>query len=197
MDLWDVKLEARLGGDRAHWAGAGRGELRTWEKMSEKVKEIERWGERKSDRTCQWVYLGSVGGGRFCLRRSSVAAAHVGSCTSSASCFKRLAEGDDTGGAVGLLAGVYFVTVDVEGDGSKPANRDKGTLRSIWMLQCYVTHLAGLLFLCCLEKPVAPLAAYRKQYVSSNPYIRRSIQHFPQSLLYIVFLSVRHDLFGC
>lgn len=60
-----------------------------------------------------------------------MAAAHVGSCTSSASCFNRLAEEEDTGGAVGLLAGVFFVTADVEGDGSKPENRDKGMLRSI------------------------------------------------------------------
>lgn len=54
-----------------------------------------------------------------------MAAAHVGSCTSSASCFNRLAEEEDTGGAVGLLAGVFFVNADVEGDGSKPENRDK------------------------------------------------------------------------
>ncbi len=66
-----------------------------------------------------------------------MAAAHVGSCSSSISCFSRLEEKEEEeegggGGAAGLLAGVFFVTgaVEVEGDGSKPANREKRKLRS-------------------------------------------------------------------
>lgn len=76
------------------------------------------------------MYLESAGRGRFCLRRRIVAAAHVGSCSSSVSRFRRLKEEEEDnreGGAAGLLAGGFFVTgaVEVEGDGSKPVNKDE------------------------------------------------------------------------
>lgn len=88
----------------------------------------------------QEVYLGSAGSDNcFCLRRCSVAAAHVGSCSSSIRRFSCLneeedeEEEEDRGGlAAGLLAGAFVVTgaVEVEGDGSKPAKRDKRELTS-------------------------------------------------------------------
>lgn len=59
-----------------------------------------------------------------------MAAAHVGSCSSSArrfSCLKEEEEAEEGGGgAAGLFAGGFFVTgaVEVEGVGSKPADRD-------------------------------------------------------------------------
>lgn len=61
-----------------------------------------------------------------------MAAAHVGSCSSSTRCFSRLVEEDRAGGAAGLLAGAFVVTgaVEVDGDGSKPLKRDKRELTS-------------------------------------------------------------------
>lgn len=65
-----------------------------------------------------------------------MAAAHVGSCSSSTSRFSRLVEEegeeDRAGGAAGLLAGAFVVTgaVEVDGDGSKPVKRDKRELTS-------------------------------------------------------------------
>lgn len=65
-----------------------------------------------------------------------MAAAHVGSCSSSTSRFSRLVEEEEeedrAGGAAGLLAGAFVVTgaVEVDGDGSKPVKRDKRELTS-------------------------------------------------------------------
>lgn len=64
-----------------------------------------------------------------------MAAADVGSCSSSASRFSRLAvaeqvEEDRGGAAACFLAGGFFVTgaVEVEGMGSRPENRSKWKL---------------------------------------------------------------------
>lgn len=69
-------------------------------------------------------HLASVGNCNFCLRWRSVAAAHVGSCSSSTSRFSRVAEEEEGqgGAAAVLLAGALVVTgaVEVDGDGSKP-----------------------------------------------------------------------------
>lgn len=81
-------------------------------------------------------HLLSASTGRFSLRRRSVAAAQVGSCSSSVSRFSRLEveeEQEDGGGrAAGLLAGGFFVkgAAEVEGEGSKPTNRDKGEVKT-------------------------------------------------------------------
>lgn len=70
--------------------------------------------------------------------RRSVAAAQVGSCSSSMIRFRRLEveeeeeEEERGGGAAGRLAGGFLVTgaAEVEGEGSKPANKDERKIRS-------------------------------------------------------------------
>lgn len=78
----------------------------------------------KVSRLIRERYLASAGNCNFRLRWRSVAAAHVGSCSSSTSRFSRVAaEEDGPGGAAAVLfAGALLVTgaVEVDGDGSKP-----------------------------------------------------------------------------
>lgn len=76
-------------------------------------------------------HLLSEGTGRFSLRRCSVADAQVGSCSSSTSRFSHLEvedeQGRGRGGGAALLAGGFFVTgaAEVEGEGSKPTNKER------------------------------------------------------------------------